>query len=144
MRMLRLSVLPFAAVACLLAGSTATEAAVRVCDRMMVGNLATAATETEARRGAISSWRRKVAALRGVAFTSWRLAMGKKGRCGRLKDGRTACVVVAVPCRISQVPPRPGLKPDLGPLQPRPSPPAVPPRQPPQQKPRPSEGVRDI
>lgn len=89
-------------------------AAVRVCTTAQLGDMAHGASELEARRAALTSWRAK-AARSGRAFTSWRLAVKKSSRCAKLKDGRHACVVFAVPCRVSQVAPRKhrpeGLKP---------------------------------
>lgn len=99
----------------LLAATTGmAAAAVRVCTAAQLGDVAHGASELEARRAALASWRKK-AARAGIAYTSWRLAIKKSSRCAKLKDGRHACVVFAAPCRVSQVAPRKrspeGLKP---------------------------------
>lgn len=79
-------------------------AAVRICGQPILGRMAQGPTELSARRGAITSWRSKAARL-GRAYTSWRLAMHKRYKCGRLSNGNFICVAFAAPCRIVQRPP---------------------------------------
>lgn len=79
-------------------------AAVRICGQPILGRMAQAPTELAARRGAITSWRSKAARL-GRAYTSWRLALHKRYKCGRLSNGNFICVAFAAPCRIVQRPP---------------------------------------
>lgn len=84
--------------------SAGAQAAVRVCGAPILGQMTRATTERAARRGAITSWRKKASRL-GRPFTSWRLAMRKRYQCARLNDGQFVCVAFAVPCRIVQRPP---------------------------------------
>ena len=84
-------------------------AAARLCGTPVLSAVSEAAVLRDARRAALDDWRRK-AERQGKAYTSWRLAKERRSRCARLKDGRHACVVLAVPCRIVQRVP-PGLTP---------------------------------
>jgi hypothetical protein len=79
----------------------AAEAAVRLRGKPILGRMSHAPTELAARRGAITSWRTKMARL-GRPFTSWRLASRKRYECGQLTNSNFVCVVFAVPCRIVQ------------------------------------------
>ena len=76
------------------------EAAVRVCKPHVTSKLVSAATEREAKRGAIQDWTEKAKAS-GLVQPSWRIAGFKVLKCVPIA-GRFECVAHAAPCTIKQ------------------------------------------
>ncbi len=87
------------------------EAAVRECKPLVVGDVASARSEREAKRSALSSWKAKAKAA-GVAHPAWRIAINKTLKCEPVGRGHD-CIALGQPCTIRQVPaPRHGIRPD--------------------------------
>ena len=97
----------------LIAGIADARAAVRVCKPVVVSQIATAATEKEARKAALDGW--KAGALQnGAGYDSWRIAVNKRLRCARVGQSYQ-CLAAASPCLIEQVAPPPPAPPARGP-----------------------------
>jgi hypothetical protein len=98
------------AVALAVAGLPAGDpvaAAVRMCAPLVTSDIATAPTESAARRQALQSWTSKAKAL-GEAFAGWRLAHEKALRCTKAAAGNGfTCVAAGKPCSIAQNPAKP-------------------------------------
>jgi len=76
-----------------------------VCSDVLSGKLAEAATELEAKRAALQSWR-DGARLVGEGYTRWEIAWKRRIDCKRVADGGFQCQAIAQPCTIQQVPPQ--------------------------------------
>lgn len=84
-------------------------AAARECKPPVLGDVAEAAREVDARRLALAEWKRRVAPL-GKSYENWRMATQKRLACKPTADGTYRCAAYASPCRIRQNPrarPRP-------------------------------------
>ncbi|NOT69843.1 MAG: hypothetical protein HOP09_00780 [Hyphomicrobium sp.] len=84
-------------------------AAVRSCGPVVSSEIATAATELDAKKKALDQWR--VEALkRGPGFDSWRLAADKSLKCFPKEQG-FECVAFGAPCIVDQTPKSPATPP---------------------------------
>ncbi|MBR2535982.1 MAG: hypothetical protein IKE66_07910 [Hyphomicrobium sp.] len=93
--------LPIATLALALISIDA-HAAVRKCGPAITSDVASASTETEAKKTALAQWR-GAARKRGEGFDSWRLAAGKTLKCFPAASG-FECVAHGSPCIIDQTP----------------------------------------
>jgi post-segregation antitoxin (ccd killing protein) len=93
------------AVAVLCFAPSPVHAAVRQCGDNVSSEVATAATERDAKKKAIDQWREKAAKL-GAGFDSWRLAYKKSLECSA-NGANFDCVAVGRPCIIKQAPKSP-------------------------------------
>ena len=78
------------------------DAAVRQCREIVSSDIASAPSEREAKRQALTQWHVKAAKL-GAGFDSWRLAADKALKCFP-KAGGFECVAFGRPCLIQQSP----------------------------------------
>lgn len=86
--------------------SLAAEAAVRVCDPLVVGEIKRAPSEKAAKRAALADWVAKAKAG-GMAHPAWRIAFNKRLKCARVGT-QFECVALGQPCTIKHTVPRPG------------------------------------
>lgn len=78
------------------------QAAVRRCGAFVSSDVVRAASELEAKKGAMDQWHAKAAKL-GPGLDSWRLAADKSLQCFP-KDKDFECVAFGRPCTIEQAP----------------------------------------
>lgn len=81
------------------------EAAVRICKAPVSSGPVVGATEQEARKKALDSWKAK-ALQHGEPYVSWRLATGKLFTCLPRTEGGFECLARGAPCTIEQAPAR--------------------------------------
>lgn len=95
----KLVMLGLAATAC---ASAPSNAAVRTCAQRVQSDVATAATELEAKKLALTQWRERAAKF-GVGYDGWHVAAEKALKCFP-KGTQFECMAVATPCVIQQNP----------------------------------------
>lgn len=81
------------------------EAAVRLCEAPVSSGPVIGATEQEARKKALDSWKLK-ALQHGEPYASWRLAASKLFTCLPREQGGFECLARGAPCTIEQAPDR--------------------------------------
>ncbi len=82
-------------------------AAVALCQPLLIGEPAEAATEPDARRAALADWTVRAKAI-GVEYTRWQLAWNHRLSCATVPTGQVRCIASGRPCRISHAPPPTG------------------------------------
>jgi hypothetical protein len=97
------AVLLLAATVLVVAAPGNGDAAVRVCKPLTTGAIVEAASELEARRGAMLSWI-KLAEAHGPGFVRFQLAWDRQSVCTRAETGSFRCQTAGRPCTISHVP----------------------------------------
>ena len=98
-------VMSVAALAVTAAAGAPSHAAVRLCEAMISSGQISAATEQEARKGALDAWKAR-AMDHGEGYASWRLAADRFLQCLPRKEGGFECIASASPCTIEQAPDR--------------------------------------
>jgi hypothetical protein len=99
----------FVAVA-VIAVASPVSAAVRKCGEIISSEVATAATEQDAKKKALDQWH-DLALKLGAGFESWRLAADKSLKCFP-KGSSFECVAFGRPCIVDQTPNSPPKLPD--------------------------------